>query len=80
MRDAIASCPFYASLGPLPNGAPRGWAKVDLPYTLIPLVKLAEARGMAVPLHRGVIAALSAAFGFEPWDEAPTLDDLGVTP
>jgi hypothetical protein len=85
VRDAIASCPFYAALGPLPARAPEGWAGVDLPFALVPLIRLAEARRVAVPVHRGVIAVLSAAFGLDPWPNAPTLDDLmlepnGVTP
>jgi opine dehydrogenase len=80
VREAVASCPFYAALGPLPARAPEGWARVDLPFALVPLVRLAEARGIAVPVHRGVVAVLSAAFGLDPWPAAPTLDDLGVTP
>ncbi|MEN9630600.1 MAG: hypothetical protein RJA10_3828, partial [Pseudomonadota bacterium] len=60
-RQAIADCPFYRQLGELPARAPAQWARIDLPYALIPVVRLARARGLAVPVHEGVIAVLAAA-------------------
>ena len=80
LREAIASCGFYAGLGALPARAPQGWAGTDLPYALVPLIRLAQARGVDVPLHRAAVAALSAAFNLDPWAAAPSLHDLGVTP
>ena len=80
LREAIANCPFYARLGALPSAAPRRWARTDLPFALVPLVRLAEARGVATPMHRAAIAVLGTAFDIDPWPEAPTLRQLGVHP
>jgi opine dehydrogenase len=79
-RQAIADCPFYQQLGELPALAPAQWARIDLPYALIPVVRLGHARGLALPVHEGVIAVLSTAFAMDPWPSALTLDDLGVLP
>ena len=80
LREAIANCAFYAGLGALPAGAPAGWARTDLPHALVPLLRLAEARAVEVPLHRAVLAVLGTAFDLDPSAGAPTLHDLGVKP
>lgn len=80
LQQAIANCPFYAGLGALPAVAPRRWAETDLPFAVVPLIRLAEARGVAVPMHRAAVAVLAAAFELNPFHEAPTLRNLGVFP
>ena len=80
LREAIAGCAFYAGLGALPARAPEGWARTDLQYALAPLVRLAEARAVALPLHRAVLGVLATVFDLDPWAGAPTLNDLGVNP
>ncbi|MFN0162585.1 MAG: NAD/NADP octopine/nopaline dehydrogenase family protein [Burkholderiales bacterium] len=80
LREAISDCPFYAGLGALPARAPAGWARTDLPFALAPLVRLAGARSVAVPLHRAVLTVLGTVFDLDPWAYAPTLNDLGVKP
>lgn len=79
LRQLIAGCPFYAALGALPSGAPAAWASNDLPYALVPLIRLAEARNVLVPMHRAAVTVLSHGLGIDPWPQAPTLDDIGVT-
>jgi len=78
LQQSIANCPFYARLGPLPAAAPRRWAETDLPFALVPFIRLAEARDLAVPMHRAAVAVLGAAFELDPWPDAPTLRNLGV--
>jgi opine dehydrogenase len=80
LQQAIAGCPFYAFLGALPAAAPRRWAETDLPFALVPLIRLADERGVPVPLHRAAVAVLAAAFELDPWAQAHTLPDLGVLP
>ena len=79
VRELIADCPFYASLGNLPSGAPAGWARNDLPYALVPLIRLAEARNVMVPMHRAAVTLLSHGLGIEPWAQAPSLIEIGAT-
>lgn len=79
LRELIADCAFYASLGALPCGAPAGWARNDLPYALVPLIRLAEARNVLVPMHRAAVMVLSHGLGIEPWAQAPSLTDIGAT-
>lgn len=78
LRELISDCAFYASLGMLPAGAPAQWARNDLPYGLIPLIRLAEARKVPVPMHRAAVAVLSVALGIDPWAQALTLPDIGA--
>jgi opine dehydrogenase len=79
LRELISGCPFYASLGALPAGAPAAWAANDLPYALIPLIRLADERNVPVPMHRAAVTVLSNGLGIDPWPHAPTLSDIGVT-
>ena len=78
--ELIADCPFYAALGALPATAPAGWARLDLTYALVPLIGLAQARHVPVPMHQAAVATLSCAFGLEPWSQAPTLTEIGAIP
>jgi len=78
LRELIADCAFYASLGALPSAAPAQWARNDLPYGLIPLIHLAESRNVLVPMHRAAVAVLSVALGINPWAQALTLSDIGA--
>lgn len=80
LRELISDCAFYASLGALPSAAPAQWARNDLPYALVPLIRLAERRNVAVPMHRAAVTVLSTALGLDPWAQAPTLLDIGATP
>ncbi len=76
--DLITHCPFYASLGALPAGAPAGWARIDLPYALVPLIGLAQARQVPVPMHQAAVAMLSCGLDLEAWAQAPTPMEIGA--
>jgi opine dehydrogenase len=78
--ELIADCPFYASLGALPATAPAGWARGDLTYALVPVISLAQARKVPVPMHEAAVTTLSCAFDIDPWSQAPTLTEIGAIP
>lgn len=78
VRELISNCAFYTSLGALPAFAPAQWARIDLPFALIPLIRMAQARGIPVPMHQAAVTVLSVALNLDPWAHALTLSDIGA--
>ncbi len=77
-HQAVANCPFYQALGALPADSWRRWAAQDLPFAIIPLLRLAERAGVAMPLYRGIAALFQALLGAAAAGIGPTLADLGL--
>lgn len=75
--EAVAHCGFYQGLGGLPADSWRRWAMQDLPFAILPLLRLAEAAGIRVPLHAAVAAIYGALLGPGAGLSAPSLRDLG---
>lgn len=77
-HEAVARCPYYQALGPLPADSWRRWASQDLPFAIMPLLRLADRGGIAVNLHRGIAAVFQTLLGDAVARLAPTLADLGL--
>jgi opine dehydrogenase len=78
VQEAVLNCAFYQSVRP---GAPttwRGWAAVDVPYAIVPLVLLAEQAGIGAPLHRSLAEILGNVLGIDPWTCGPSLDAMNL--
>lgn len=76
--EAVAQCGFYARLGALSADSWRRWVRQDLPFAIIPLLRLAGLAGVAAPLHQGVASIFAALLGEGAADAAPSLNDLGI--
>jgi opine dehydrogenase len=80
--ESILNCAAYQSFGSFPASTWRGWESVDVPYAVVPLVRLAEQAGIATPLHRALAEIFGALIGFDPWTAGPSLEamDLAGSP
>ena len=80
--ESILNCAAYQSFGSFPGSTWRGWESIDVPYAIVPLVRLAEQAGIAAPLHRALAEIFGALIGFDPWTAGPTLEamDLAGSP
>ena len=54
--EAVATCAFYQGLGALPADSWRRWAVQDLPFAIMPLLRLAERAGVQAPVHTAIAA------------------------
>jgi opine dehydrogenase len=77
-QEAVADCGFFQRLGELPAGVWRRWLSVDVPFAVVPCVRLAEAAGVPAPLHRAVADVFGALLGIDPWKQGLTLERLGL--
>lgn len=73
---AVADCAFYRGLTALPAESWRRWMAVDVPYAILPLVRLAAAARLPAPLHAGLAAIVSALLGRDLAAEAPDIVGL----
>jgi opine dehydrogenase len=78
VEDAVRNCAFYQSVRSGAATTWRGWAAVDVPYAIVPLVLLAEQAGVAAPLHRALADILGAVLGVDPWRVAPSLEAMDL--
>ena len=76
--EAIRNCAAYQSFGAHPSSIWREWQAVDVPYAIVPLVRLAEQVGIGAPLHRAVAEIFGTLLGIEPWSSRPTLEDMAL--
>ncbi|MGE0802078.1 MAG: NAD/NADP octopine/nopaline dehydrogenase family protein [Lautropia sp.] len=74
--EAILNCAAYQGFGAAPATTWRGWESIDVPYAIVPLVRLAEQAGVPVPLHRAMAEILGVVLGIDPWAARPTLADM----
>ncbi len=74
--EAVADCAFYNALTSLPADSWRRWLAVDVPYAIVPLVRLGAARRVPTPLHEALAAVFSALFGRDLAAEAPDIPGL----
>jgi opine dehydrogenase len=77
-QEAVANCAFLQNLGELPAGIWRRWLSVDVPYAIVPTVRLAEAAGLGAPVLRSIAEIFGVLLGFDPWKTGLTLDRLGL--
>lgn len=78
-QEAVRQCASYQSI---PAGAPntwRGWESVDVPYAIVPLVRLAEQAGVPAPIHRALAEILGTVLGMDPWAVSPPLEAMGLS-
>jgi opine dehydrogenase len=68
--ETVRNCPFYAGLAPQEPMLWRRWLAVDVPFALRPAAALAQAVGVAAPLHAGLAAIFDAVLG----GSGPALD------
>jgi opine dehydrogenase len=78
VHEAILNCAAYQSFGPFPSRVWRDWEAVDVPFAIVPLVRLAEQAGIGAPLHRAVAEIFGALLGIRPWSCRPTLEDMAL--
>ncbi|WP_431285630.1 NAD/NADP octopine/nopaline dehydrogenase family protein [Humitalea sp. 24SJ18S-53] len=77
-QEAVANCAFLQNLGELPAGIWRRWLSVDVPYAIVPTVRLAEAAGVGAPVLRSIAEIFGVLLGFDPWKTGLTLEQLGL--
>lgn len=77
-QEAVANCAFLQNLGELPAGIWRRWLAVDVPYAIVPTVRLAEAAGVRAPVLRSLAEIFGVLLGFDPWERGLTLERLGL--
>jgi hypothetical protein len=70
--------PVYKSFPSFQADIWREWESVDLPYAIVPCVKLADQAGIAVPLHRAFAEILGVLLGVDPWKCGPSLADMDL--
>lgn len=70
--------PVYKSFPPFQPDIWRSWAGDDLPYAIVPCVRLAEQAGLATPLHRAFAEILGVLLGVDAWQCKPTLADMDL--
>lgn len=75
---AVLGCESYQAI---PAGAPgtwRAWESVDVPYAIVPLVRLGEQAGVGAPLHRSLAEILGSVLGIDPWAAGPSLKAMNL--
>ena len=70
--------PVYKSFPPFHPDIWRVWAADDLPYAIVPCVRLADQAGIATPLHRAFAEILGVLLGVDPWQCRPSLADMDL--
>lgn len=76
--EAVTNCKAYQAIGEFPTTIWQDWEKIDVPYAIVPLVRLAEQAGIAVPVHRSLAEILGVLLGVDPWNCGPTLKDMAL--
>jgi len=76
--EAVSASPFYQALSPMAPGKWRDWELDDVPYAIVPVVRLAEQAGVACPLHRAISEVLGTLLGIDPWSSGPTLAQMDL--
>ena len=79
VHDAIRNCGFYQNLPPMPAKTWRKWLAADVPWSHVPFVALADAAGVAVPLHRAIIAMVGEMLRQDFWATGLTIERLGLS-
>lgn len=74
--SAVSSCAFYQSVGEMPSTVWKTWMSIDVPYAIVPLVRLGEQAGVRTPLHRGIAEILGSLLGMDPWEKGLKLADM----
>jgi opine dehydrogenase len=74
--EAVLNCAAYQGFGAYPASTWRGWESVDVPYAIVPLVRLAEQAGVPAPLHRAMAEIFGVLLGFDPWTSGPSLASM----
>lgn len=77
-HEAVRNCAWLTGLGDLPAQIWRRWLSVDIPYAIVPAVRLAEATDNIAPRHRALAEILGPLLGIDPWREGLTLERLGL--
>lgn len=77
-QEAVANCAFLQNLGELPAGIWRRWLSIDVPYAIVPTVRLAEAAGLRAPVFRALAEIFGVLLGFDPWEKGLSLERLGL--
>jgi opine dehydrogenase len=75
--DAYKSKVFLASRGP--SSLQTRYLSEDIPYGVIPWISLAKACNVETPTLRGLVHLVEILHGKRYWDEARTLDKLGLS-
>lgn len=79
VHDAVLHCAVYQSFGPIGAHTWRDWESVDVPYAVVPLVRLAEQAGIDASLHRALAEILGRLLDIDPRTCAPSLEAMGLT-
>jgi len=77
-QQALEACAFLRGYGEMPAGIWKRWLAVDVPFAIVPVVRVAEAVGAAAPMHRAIAEIFGHLLGFDPWARGLTLQQLGL--
>lgn len=75
-HDAVSNCRAYQGFGAFAPTCWKGWEEIDVPYAIVPLVRLADKAGVPAPLHRSMAEIFGVLLGLDPWSVGPSLDEL----
>ncbi|HYF17851.1 MAG TPA: NAD/NADP octopine/nopaline dehydrogenase family protein [Ramlibacter sp.] len=77
-HEAVSNCQAYQGFGAFAPTCWKGWEEIDVPYAIVPLVRLAEKAGVPAPLHRSMAEIFGVLLGLDPWTAGPALEELGL--
>lgn len=78
IHEQVRNCAYYQALPPYPTDVWKRWMATDVANAHVPFVALAELAGVPVPLHRSIVALISAVLGRDFQTEGVTLQRLGL--
>ena len=76
--EAMTNCEVYQNFGFFPPTSWSSWEEIDVPYAIVPLVRLAEKAGLQAPLHRALAEIFGALLRMDPWAASPALEDMSL--
>lgn len=77
VHAAVSGNPAYEGIK-APTTVVHRYLLEDVPTGLVPLVELGRAAGVCTPILEGLIERAERLLGGEPWQQARTLDALGL--
>jgi opine dehydrogenase len=78
VHELVRGCPYYQALAPYPTEVWKRWMTTDVAHAHVPFVAFAEVAGIVLPLHRAIIAVMSALLGRDFATDGVTLGRLGL--
>ena len=76
-HEAVSTTPVHGAVRAPPSADHRYFSE-DVPFGLVPIVSIAEALGLRMPVTRGLIHVIDAIVGSDSFTSGRTADTLGL--